>query len=617
MKKNINIFKTLILCLFFVLVACEDDFLDKYPKDAMSDETFFNNASDYKTYSNGLYNSILRSFSNRWRTWEDGSDNLITTNPNGSLMQHSVSGEAPETNAIWNNNFANIRKVNYMLGNKNKANRDAAVNHYIGEAFFIRSWYYFNLLQEFGGVPYIEKVLETDSPELFKTRDSRDLIASKIIEDLDSAIVLMQWKGEGEAKAPRLNKESALLMKTRVGLFEGSWQYYHGRKNTPFKMNDKNGIEFLSKVIEAGEILISRQGSNIFNGPTGAEYYDLFNRDDYNSISGAFFYKHYDVSSGVWASSRQHFTSYEAGLTKEAVYSYLMIDGKPEDISTIEYDYTNQNSLIKARDPRLNQTIYAPERGPFNETWDFIAFENITGAIYSNLNIQWAGKGGYTIFKGAPYSAVTLDQNNLDDLILRYGEALLNYAEAKAILGNITQDDINKTINVLRNRVSMVPMDMAEVNSWVVDYPEKLGYDPSASNVLNEIRRERRVELMLEGFRTTDIKRWALYEVVFNGYKPKGAFYQEYADYWNNHDNLREAGFPENSFNNFRLEIGQTIDTIGEYINPFWRHADFTPTGRGFYIDPDRDYLQAIPRKEIEFYRERGGVELEQNPGWF
>lgn len=204
----------------------------------------------------------------------------------------------------------------------------------------------------------------------------------------------------------------------------------------------------------------------------------------------------------------------------------------------------------------------------------------------------------------------------MDDLILRYGEALLNYAEAKAILGTISQSDIDNTINVLRDRIGMAHLSMAEANGWGVSYAESEGFDPSADNILNEIRRERRVELALEGFRRTDLKRWAVYEDVINGYKPVGAYYQELEDYWNDTEALSALGLSTSQIEGVYCSVGETVGVTGEYVNPYWKNTYFTESGTGYYIDPDRDYLSSIPTQEIDFYEENG-VTLEQNPGWF
>ncbi len=619
MKLKIR-YAIVITALLFSITACEKDFLDRYPEDAMSDATFFTKASDFKTYVNGLYNGVLSDI-NIPGALENGTDNFLSSSPGNSEMQHSNSGVANETNSIWNNTYSNIRKVNYVLASKGKLiTRDAEANQYIGEAFFIRAWHYFTLLQTFGGVPYIDKVLATDSEELFKTRDSRDFIASKIIQDLDSAIVLMNWKNQGFATAPRINKESALAVKIRVGLYEGSWEFYHGRKNTAFKVSGMDGKNYLNHAVSAGDMLIAKQGTKIYKGRAGFEYYDLFNRIDYSTVDGVFLYKHLDVLLSVSGNHAGGGSSYGGGLTKSAVYNYLMADGKPEGISTKTYDYKSMASLIAARDPRMNQTLYSPARGNFVDymaQFMPVAPENISRGPYMDLLNTYTGRGGYNIFKGMRNHYVDKWGDNQDEIMLRYAEALLNYAEAKAILGTITQSDIDKTINVIRGRVGMVPLNMAEANAWSVTYSVSEGYDPTAANILNEIRRERRVELILENYRRTDLKRWAIYENVVNGYKPVGAYYKEFEDFWNNDARVLAAGYAQSQLAGLKLKLGTNIGVTGEYINPLWKNADFSATGRGYYIDPGRDYLQAIPKKEIDFYETKGGVTLVQNPGWF
>lgn len=626
--KPIIIFSRIALLLLIILTACNEDFLNRYPENKISEGNFFKNPEDFRLYMNARYSNLLSrgegvggGYTSMYK-FDNGSDNYTGhrypygNNPHPGLMQHENTGIASTSSGTWTDAYKEIRNINFLLGNIDKApERTARINHYIGEAFFARAFNYFNLLKAFGGVPYFNQVLGITSEELYNARESRDFIAAKIIEDLDSAIALLDWKGKGEAKAARINKESALLFKTRVGLYEGSWEFYHGQKNTPFALEGKDGTAFLNEAIEAGEDLMEYQGDQIYTGPAGKEYSALFNQNNYQNITGAFFYRHYDFDLGKSFQGGQS-DQVNGGMTHGAVKSYLMEDGKPEAISSVSYDYTSQNSLIHSRDPRLNQTIYAPDRGPFNETWDF-EIGNIRGLIYGRVENTYTG---YKVYKGLPLENVPNIGAlvfNMDDLLFRYGEALLNYAEAKAILGEITQTDLDKTVNVLRNRVGMAPVNLGEVNSWNVSYSESEGFEPVASNIVNEIRRERRVELMFEGTRKDDLKRWAVFEEVVNGWKPLGAYYQEHADYFNNTDNLAEAGIIEREWPDYAVEIGEDIGILGEYINPWWRFADFTPSGRGYYIDPDRDYLQSVPKEEIELYREKGGVTLEQNPGWF
>lgn len=604
-----------------LLGGCSD-FLEKYPQDAMSDQDYFTKDTDLEYYMNGLYDGVLRSANSlKWSNLNTANDDWAGNTPSTTLMQHSTSGLASETSDTWNNAYDYIRKVNYFLENAYRVPDMGKIGkHYLGEGYYCRAVKYFDLLQTFGGVPYISKVLNVDSEELYTPRSSRKEIAEKIIADLDSAILYCDWKGEGEASAGRINKEAALVMQSRVALYEGSWEYYHGKKGSKFQVQGSDGSVFLKKGIEAGEQLIEKYGSNIYRGSSENEYFDYFNQSDYEKIQGAFLYKVYSRSLGIinnWG--RSYAEGVDAGLTKSAIDTYVMSDGKPIEVSTVILDNQTMNELCLKKDPRLSQTIWYPAKGRFIDYLGAVdhAYKTSYPGLIQNQQRRPAYTG-FRIWKGTSFDPAEIDNGEVDDLILRYEEALLNYVEAKAILGLVTQDDLDKTINVIRSRVNLPNMSLSEVNGWNIDYDKRNGYDPSAPNIVNEIRRERRVELMLEGLRFMDIKRWAMLDDVFNGWKPVGAYAQEYVDYWNNPDRLAADGFDWKSPEEVRLEKGINYDTIGDYINPFFKHADFQPnSGRGYYVDPDRDYLSSIPREEITLYKNKGNVTLEQNPGWF
>lgn len=622
MKMKYNIISIMTMFASVSLLSGCSDFLEKYPQDAMSDQDYFTKDTDLEYYMNGLYDGILRSANSlKWSNLNTANDDWAGNTPSTTLMQHSTSGLASETSDTWNNAYDYIRKANYFLENAYRVpNMGKIGKHYLGEGYYCRAVKYFDLLQTFGGVPYISKVLNVDSEELYTPRSSRKEIAEKIIADLDSAILYCDWKGEGEASAGRINKEAALVMQSRVALYEGSWEYYHGKKGSKFQVQGSDGSVFLKKGIEAGEQLIEKYGSNIYRGSSENEYFDYFNQSDYEKIQGAFLYKVYSRSLGIinnWG--RSYAEGVDAGLTKSAIDAYVMSDGKPIEVSTVILDNQTMNELCLKKDPRLSQTIWYPAKGRFIDYLGAVdhAYKTSYPGLIQNQQRRPAYTG-FRIWKGTSFDPAEIDNGEVDDLILRYEEALLNYVEAKAILGLVTQDDLDKTINVIRSRVNLPNMSLSEVNGWNIDYDKRNGYDPSAPNIVNEIRRERRVELMLEGLRFMDIKRWAMLDDVFNGWKPVGAYAQEYVDYWNNPDRLAADGFDWKSPEEVKLEKGINYDTIGDYINPFFKHADFQPnSGRGYYVDPDRDYLSSIPREEITLYKNKGNVTLEQNPGWF
>ena len=609
----------LAITSIFLVLSCKDHFLDRYPMDALSDKGFFTQTSALKNYMNGMYSYILRdNESNRW-IMEDGSDNVAADAPVSKLTRQSASSVAPVTDANWTKAYAYIRQANYYIANAYSVPSSSDAKHYIGEGYFCRAWAYFYLLQNYGAVPYIEKALNINDMELYRARDPRNIVAQKILQDLDSAIQNLNWKGVGAALAERINKEAALTFKTRVGLFEGSWEYYHGLKATPYKVSGNNGADFLNAAITAGDQLIAYQGTKIFKGSAGHEYEEFYNQLDYTNITGAFLFKAYSLAFNVtnnWA--RYSILGYNDGLTKSCIDAYLMNDGRPAEISTKILDDTKLDALVRDKDPRLGQTIFNPAKGCFGDY-----FSGGSKARYPGLIAAQEGQPcftGYRYWKGNIYdpSEQGLNQGQHDDLIIHYEEALLNYAEAKAILGSITQADLDKTINLLRNRVNMVPMKLADVNSWSLSYSKQTGYDPGASNIVNEIRRERRVELVLEGFRYDDLRRWALLEDVFNGWKPVGAHLKQFLDYWNNGKLLLAGGYVEKDTNVVKLYVGTNVNVIGNYVNSFFKNADFNATtGRGYFIDPGRDYLSPIPSGEIILYKDKGGVKLEQNPGWF
>jgi hypothetical protein len=164
----------------------------------------------------------------------------------------------------------------------------------------------------------------------------------------------------------------------------------------------------------------------------------------------------------------------------------------------------------------------------------------------------------------------------------------------------------------------MASMQLSVVNSWSIAYPRNRAFDPTESKIVNEIRRERLVELAYEGHRVNDLKRWAVFDDVINGYKPQGAHFQEYIDYFNNVTLLVADGFTASNAAKCKLTQGVNFDIDAEgYINPFFKTPEFKSSGEGYFIEPGRAYLSPIPKAEIDLYLEKAGVTLSQNPGWF
>lgn len=621
MRNFINT-KALLIISMILIVSCNDDFLDRIPMDSLSEESFFNSANDLKTYVNNFYDNLPAYYG--WSANgldKDVETDILLTYPapkNSSINRKASSAIAPLNSSEWNNQYENIRGINLFMKNYHKVSRNPASNHYIGEGYFWRAWFYFNLLTDFGDVPIILHTLNiSDEKELYRPRDSRYDVARQIIQDLDSAIFNLQWKGKGAASQGRINKEAALVMKARVALFEGSWEYYHNARNTPFKVPGKDGKDFLQLIEPAVQDLIGHQGTKIFRkgGIFNEPYNQLTAQKDGSATDGVFLYRVYDT--GLVSQSNNFYSKITENmymLTKRLVDLYLDADGIPQELSNRPLE--TMIDWGQNLDPRMRQTIWTPDRGPLGKLPNRTGSDQDVNLRYPIPTFVYSNSynpTGIRNFKGAIFEDC-FRNTDYDDVIIRYGEGLLALAEAKAILGTITQEDLNKTVNLLRSRVNMAEMNLQQVKSWNITYSSAEGFDPTATNIVNEIRRERTIELATEGFRKNDLKRWAVYDNVINGYKPKGAPLQEFMDYFNNKEAMANDSwtFPVD----LTLKKGKNIDSFSDgFINPFWQTSQFKENGDGFYINEDRDYLNAIPEGQIILY-EQYGVTLTQNPGW-
>ncbi len=629
MKTIIKYSEIFLLMLAFSLVSCHKDYLERYPLDNMSDATFFSSPNDLKVYVNGFYPLFPRyhfqgQFDGATNIAVDAnSDILIATGTSGALLQRGSNGQAPLTNGTWTSNFTWIRKANYFIKNYPRVTpKSTETRQYTGEGYFFRAWVYYNMLVQFGDAPIITEVLNTESPELYKPRDSRYNVAKFIIQDLDSAITNLGWKNSNYAGVGRVNKESAIVMKARVALFEGTWERYHSRKGTAFKVAGKSGDEFLNLVEPTVLEVIARQGTALFTagGPFNEAYNQLFSQRDASKTAGVFLYRVYDATQIVGHNFFDNVVDAGYTASRRMLEAYLDKQGNPQSISVLPLDQKSLINLAANLDPRFRQTIWTPDRGPQNK---IIGLEKqALPSRYAMINNTFSSNyaaGGLRLWKGAILDANEWRNGSTDDILIRYEEALLALAEAKAILGTITQGDLDKTVNVIRSRVGMASMQLSTINGWSVTYAGNRGFDPTESKIVNEIRRERLVELAFEGHRVNDLKRWAVYEDVINGFKPQGAHYQEFFDYFNNATQLIADGFSASDATKSKLTPGGNfdIDTEG-YINPYFRVPEFKNGGEGYYIEPGRSYLSPVPKAEIDLYlQQKGGVTLTQNPGWF
>ena len=594
MKKNIILYS--FIALLSGTAGCSD-MLDQYPLDAISPETYYNNADELRSATNQFYGMFPGAASG----YTESADVVCTFN-----LPAEVQGirTVPTSGGGWNWEY--LRAVNFYLSHSVRCDDVDAREHFDGIARFFRAYFYFEKVKRFGEVPWFDRELSSTDPELFRPRDSRDFIMDKILDDLTYAINNISDKKD----LYNVTHWTALALKSRICLFEGTYRKYHGIP----------GYEkFLDECATASKLFIDNAPYAIYK--TGAQpYRDLFS--SMNAIEEeVILARDYDRAQNVMHEANANTLSPtygRPGMNKKIVNSYLMTNGDrftdQPGYKTMQYYDEMQN-----RDPRLTQTVVGP------------GYMRINSTTVSSPNFG-ASTTGYQITKWVTDASGDGYMGSSNDYILfRAAEVYLNYAEAKAELGTLTQDDLKISIKKIRDRVGMPNIDMDAANANPDPYLCALesGYQNVTGpnkGVILEIRRERTIELLLEGFRYYDIIRWKegkMFEQPFLGmYFPgltQGSGDNRY-DVFDMNDGI--AGDKEKvdiciytgkkpSVKNIRkfYKLGEEfVLTDGDKGNIICHDIEKEPR----QWREDRDYLYPIPTQE----RLLSNGTLSQNPNW-
>ncbi len=507
MKIYIN--KLCVALLFIALASgCKDEFLERYPLDEISNETFWNTENDLLVYNNGLYNMTLNednvpilmghsTGNNILSTWfQDAfSDNMAPVGVGYFQLvkagKHIVPTSSSSSQTFGYKGWDFVRAINVGLENYDKAQISQVIkDKYIGEARLFRGWFYADKVSKFGDVPYLEKPLNIDSKELYDERMPRAQAMEKILEDLNFASTKLpdSW-ADGNAPG-RLNRWCALLIKSRICLFEGTFRKYHGMPDA---------TKWLEEAAKAAKELMDKGPYALHQTGKPDDDYSNFQRlPDFTGNKEVMYWRKY--ITGVYVNNvEKTFARTVGGATKSFVEDYLCTDGLPISLSPLYKGDAKIEDVFVNRDPRLRQTILLQEDNK-KLTYDTTrTYPRVTGMSGGTITTT-----GYHIIKYYNFDLIGKSFNTgvTPALIMRFGEALLNYAEAQAELGKLTQADLDLSINKLRTRVGMPKMLLTAI-------PVDPRYtSDGVPPLIVEIRRERRIELFAEGFRYNDIKRW-------------------------------------------------------------------------------------------------------------
>ncbi len=568
------------------LTSC--DYTDLSPMDSFTDNSYWKSANDLKLYANGLYNSMLDGPS---ATLDGASDNFVSRVYSGYLYNEYT---VPSSGGGWS--WGNIRSCNYFLKRYTTATgTEAEINKYVAEVRFFRAQEYYSKIRTFGDVPWYESDLQTgDTDELYKARDSRNYVLSKIIEDLEFAVANLPEKVNSEKG--RLNKDAARTQLARVCLYYGTYMKYHNETGSDGLTADgliQKAKEMTDAIINSGNYAIVK-GSDSGAGTKSYDGYPLnyanqFVQEDLSDNKEAILARFYEEGVLTHETGRQAGEN-GYGLSKDFIESFLMKDGTPIYNSGSGYkgDETLEDEIAN-RDPRLYQVIDNNHKPYYIR--NNVQVQNVMPSCAASVGVT-----GYpcTKFHSADENQFQARNTSYDWFIYRYAEVLLINAEANAELGTCTQAVLDKTINQLRDRV-----DMAHLTTNPVADAKPIDYGYSISNLLYEIRRERRIELIAEGFRMDDLKRWNAMKLMENpktvlGIRITPKVKEQYA-----------------GITTFGGEDGRsTIEYNGNtYLYQYTSKA-LDDAGRKWSAN-DRRWLYPLPIDELSLNKN-----LTQNPGW-
>ncbi len=580
------------------LTSC-DSLLDLQPQSQISQTDYFKTETDLQLFSNSFYNNLLDK-----SPFDMQSDVYVQQNLSVEMLG-GTNRDVPASGGGWS--WTDLRKMNTLLAYADQCPDKDVVLKYKAVTRFFRAFFYFEKVKRFGDVPWYDTELASTDETLYKARDSRELIMTHMIEDVDFAIENLPSKDEEKSSPFRVNKYAALALKSQFCLYEGTYRKYH---NVTLAGHDYN--YYLQQSADASEKLMASSKYKLYStGKPNEDYVNLFAKEDADPDEYILAIK-FDYGMSILHNAAGHTlvpTQGKPGLTRKMVNTYLMKDGTA---------FTNQSGWqemqfideTKNRDPRLAQSIRTPGYKRLQTT----------KVLAPDLSLSVTGYQPIKFVQEPTASGGNVDRNDrsTNDLpVYRYAEILLNYAEAKAELGTLSQTDLDKSINLLRKRVGMPNLDMNAANSAPDRYLSAVetGYpNVSGSNkgVILEIRRERTIELMQEGFRFDDLIRWkagsCIDQSIVGMYFPGAGGYDLSGD--GKADVILYAegeAKPTADAGVLVYKIGKDVILSDGNKGYLYYHKNINRTP----FSEERDYLYPIPTDERSLNHN-----LTQNPGW-
>jgi len=635
---------TIAAMLSMGLSSCTD-WLDQEPMSNVTTGAYYNTAAQFTASANYLIEQ-LQGWSGTFTSnemwtliFDQGSDLSAGGSDEGNGTKY-----VPTSDTYYTKFYKCLRHVNNLLEQAEAYNGTDNIDNSIGTAYFCRAWWHFMLLKRFGGVALMTSVPNTESEVVWGPRNSRYEVVASILSDLDKAENLVSATKSSTSNDGHLTIEAVCAFKARVCLFEGTWEKYNGRGPADTTNGDGSSSGAGTTIpsdypsVESLLTMAKTEAAKFVSGGQYSNEYSLFmgcednSIDDYKNMSynylfllesstsnpngctkddnnEAIFRRCYDYSLQKYSNVNLAHSS-PCGVSRKMVDMFLCTDGLPINKSPLFKGYQGFDTEFQNRDARMAAMVKQPchyywcgnnEHGkPAN--WSIAPASdpnNANGCAVPDLLTIGGGYGGRKFVGEEERSEY---QCAFDYLHIRLPEMLLTYAEATYELnGSISDTELNNTINVIRKRAHIANLTNSLVSS-------------NGLNMLEEIRRERAIELFGEGFRINDLCRWGIAEKELA--RPICSFYVSYngtpTDIATsaNPVNPSKMIYDASIYAGYILteEQAQSTYTAGM---PTVKPGAIITTKSTDRIFSKRDYLQPIPTNEIALNHE-----LNQNPLW-
>ena len=567
-----------MLTMSLAVTSC----LDFSPEAQMNDDTVWSSADNFQLFANQFYSYTrdIQSGSTYQYGVSDGPHSDLRSDlcagPNVNTYSQGTN-TIPQSDGNYTALYKHIYYTNLLLKNAASYKGNSSIAVPVAEAKFFRAYCYFELVQLYGNVILLTEPADMDSPKMNAARDDRSLVIDQCIADLKDAV---EGLPETPSEAGRLCKDAARSFMSRVALYEGTWQKFH-TGGADATANSDRVTSLLTTAKDAAKEVIDGKRYSLFNNEKlGTESYrymfiledaqcnpaGLTTKDNTEYILA----RRHKSTDGVGLNITKAYCTNAVYPTRKLANFYLCQDGLPIDKSPLFKGYDKATSEFQNRDNRMLTTLAA--RG--TQLWDNTADHCRTAWDDTDLarakTVGATSNSGYQTHKWAVERQVTDCYETMDFPVIRYAEVLLNYAEAANELdASMSDATMFDCINAVRLRANP---DMPKLSKTFIE--------TNALSLREEIRRERTVELVFEGFRIDDLKRWATAPVEMPvtqvGVKWKGT---EFETLWANQS--------------------RQIDSDGciiLYDNRQWN---------------DKLYLYPLPSDQLQL-----NPNLGQNPGW-